>query len=140
MQDLSKLRDMLCRELEEYARKNKVIAGDIEAVDTLAHAIKNLDKIIEKDEREMYSGRSYAEGGSYRPYAYEDGGMSNDDYANARGRGAGARRDSMGRYSSERGYSRNDNMVMELRELMDGATDERTRREFQQFINKIESM
>ena len=57
----------------------------------------------------------------------------------ARGRGAGARRDSMGRYSSD-GYSGNDEMVSELREMMQDAQDEKTRMEFQKFISKIESM
>jgi hypothetical protein len=45
----------------------------------------------------------------------------------------------MGRYSS-RGYSRDQEMVSELRELMNDAKDERTRQEFQRFISKIEQM
>ena len=44
------------------------------------------------------------------------------------------KRDSMGR------YSRNGGMVDELRDLMHDAKDERTRQEFQRFINKIETM
>ena len=52
----------------------------------------------------------------------------------ARGRGRNARRDSMGR------YSRADDMVMELRELMEDAPDERTRQEFERFIKKVEQM
>ena len=69
-------------------------------------------------------GRSYARGG--RSYA--------------RGRGRNAKRDSMGRYSSERGYSRDEEMIAELRELMEDAPDDKTRREFQKFISKIEMM
>ena len=45
----------------------------------------------------------------------------------------------MGRYS--RGYSMaNDEMVSELRSLMNDAPDEHTRKEFEKFISKIESM
>lgn len=78
-------------------------------------------------------GGSSREGGS----SYEGGGGS----SYARGRGRNARRDSMGRYSSE-GYSMggNEEMVQELREIMQDAPDEQTRMEFQRFIQKIEQM
>ena len=66
--------------------------------------------------------------------------MYGGSYADNRGRGSQANRDSRGRYSSERGYSRDENMIMELRELMQDAPDERTRMEFQKFIQKIEQM
>lgn len=46
---------------------------------------------------------------------------------------------SRGRYSSE-GYSRNDDMISELNDLMNDAPDERTRQEMQKFITKMESM
>jgi hypothetical protein len=53
----------------------------------------------------------------------------------ARGRGRNARRDSMGRYSSD-----NRMMVEELRDLMNEAPDERTKTEFKRFIEKMEQM
>ena len=127
MHEIHELKEMLCKELEEYGKKGELTTGSLDVVDKLAHTIKNLDKIIDKYEEEEYSGR----GGSY---GYDDG------MAYARGRTGNVRRDSMGRYSSERGYSRDENMVMELRELMQNAPDERTRMEFQKFIQKIEQM
>lgn len=132
MHEIHELKEMLCKELEEYGKKGELTTGSLDVVDKLAHTIKNLDKIIDKYEEEEYSGR----GGSYRggSYAYED------DGSYARGRTGNVRRDSMGRYSRERGYSRDENMVMELRELMQNAPDERTRMEFQKFIQKIEQM
>jgi len=142
MHELYELKEMLCKELEEYGKKGELTTGSLDVVDKLAHTIKNLQKIIEKYEEEEYSGRTYPMGGgSYRggSYAYEDGRMM-DGGSYARGRGRNAKRDSMGRYSSERGYSRDENMVMELRELMAEAPDERTRMEFQKFIQKIEQM
>lgn len=145
MQDLYALREMLCKELKEYGKKGELTAGSLDVVDKLTHTLKNLDKIIEKAEETSVG--SYD--GSYRnSYDTETDRMSNrgsytrslDNGSYARGRGSGARRDSMGRYSSERGYSRDEKMVMELRELMQEAPDERTRMEFQRFIDKIESM
>ena len=68
-------------------------------------------------------------GGSYEGRSY------------ARGRGRNAKRDSMGRYSSEGGYSMaGDEMIDELRDLMQDAPDEQTRMEFQRFIQRIEQM
>jgi hypothetical protein len=141
MHKLYELKDMLCEELEQYGKKGELTAGSLDVVDKLTHTIKNLDKIIEKYEEDEYSnamgGGSYARGG-------QGGGQSNTSYARggsyARGRGSNARRDSMGRYSSEGGYSRNDGMIMELRELMQDAPDERTRQEFERFIQKMEMM
>ena len=134
MHKLYELKDMLCEELEQYGKKGELTAGSLDVVDKLTHTIKNLDKIIEKYEEEDYSnamGGSYARGG-------QGGNQSNASYA--RGRGRNARRDSMGRYSSEGGYSRNDGMIMELRELMQDAPDDRTRQEFERFIQKMEMM
>lgn len=124
MHELYELKETLCDELKEYGKKPQMNAGDLEVVDKLTHTIKNLDKIIEKYDEE---------------------------YSNARGMGRGqnARRDSMGRYSREnysnrrysrRGYSNDDNMISELRELMEEAPDNKTRMEFEKFINKIEMM
>lgn len=68
--------------------------------------------------------------------AYEDGSFEGGS-SMARGRGRNARRDSMGRYS--RG-DESEMMVEELKELMQEAPDERTKMEFQKFIQKIEQM
>lgn len=145
MEELYKLKETLCAELEEYAKKGKMSAGDLEIVDKLSHAIKNIDKIIEKYDESEYSGASgYSNRMSYERggrggYSNERGGYSNENYSMARGRGSNARRDSRGRYSGEYGYAGHD-MVMELRELMEDAPDERTRMEFEKFIRKMEQM
>lgn len=138
MNELYELKEMLCDELKEYGRKGELKnTGALEVVDKLTHTIKNLDKIIEKYEEEDYSGADGYYMGSYRNEGGRGGSYRGGSYA--RGRGRNARRDSMGRYSSE-GYSRNDGMVMELRELMQDAPDERTKQEFERFIKKIEAM
>ena len=151
MEELYKLKETLCNELEEYSKKGKMSAGDLEIVNKLSETIKNIDKIIEKYDESEYSGAggysnrmSYGRGGYSNErggrggYSNERGGYSNNDYSMARGRGSNARRDSRGRYSGE-GYSGHD-MVMELREMMEEAPDERTRMEFDKFIRKMEQM
>lgn len=147
MHEIYDLKEMLCKELEEYGKKGDLTAGSLDVVDKLAHTIKNLDKIIESyEENSEYSSRggSYAGGMGMGGASYERGGrsyrggnMGGRSYA--RGRGRNARRDAMGRYSSE-GYSRNDEMIEQLNDLMDDAPDERTRAEIQKFITKLEGM
>jgi hypothetical protein len=78
MQYIEKIKNTLCRELDEYAAKNKFTQGDIEMLYKLTDIVKNLDKIVMLEEGEGYS--------------------------EARGRGRNARRDSMGRYSNDDSY------------------------------------
>lgn len=142
---MHKLMEFICDELEELERKaekdGKLSMAEIQYVDTLAHAKKNLlkaDEMWEESEYSMDGGRSYARGRrSMRggnSYRYEGEGSY------ARGRGRNAKRDSMGRYSRD-GYSMAEGeMIDELRELMNDAPDEQTRMEFQRFISKIERM
>jgi hypothetical protein len=142
MHELYELKEMLMDELKEYGSKKDMSTGSLDVVDKLSHTIKNLCKIIEDMEDEQYSmanedmmrvGQSYRRGDNR---SYRDRGNSY-----ARGRGRNARRDSMGRYSSEGGYSQAmDDMADELRSLMEDAPDERTKQEFQRFIKKIEQM
>ena len=128
---MDKLIDYICDELEEYekkAEKGKLSMAEMQYVDLLAHTKKNL---LKSDEME---GESYADG---RMPIYRDG----RTYAMARGRNA--RRDSRGRYSSGRHarYSMaNEDIVEELRDLMEDVPDERTKMEFQKFISKMEQM
>lgn len=70
-------------------------------------------------------GGSYERGGSY-----------------ARGRGRYAKRDSMGRYSSEYGYSRDeaiDDMAEDIRAAMPTMPEE-LKRDAQRFLSKLEQM
>ena len=118
---MHKLIDYICDELDDMERKaekgGKLSMAEMQYVDTLAHTKKNLLKAEEMSEGE-YSGRTY-------PYD---------------GRSYARRRDSMGRYS-RRGYSMaSEDMVDELRELMEKSPDEHTKREFKKFIEKIEMM
>lgn len=100
MEYIEKIKKMLCKELDEYAMKQKLTGGDLDMIWKLTDTVKNLDKIemLEDD-----GGYSEARGGRGRSYMH---GSSYDDdmmYSERRGRGRYAKRDSMGRYSSEGG-------------------------------------
>lgn len=141
MHEIYELKEMLCKELEEYGRKGEISTGTLEVVDKLAHTVKNLGKIIEMGEEEGYSGN----------YDYERGGNRGGSYARRggsyvyargdnRGRGSNARRDSMGRYASEGGYSREDGieeMVETVRSMMH-ELPQNIQRDAQKFVEKLE--
>ena len=134
MHELYGLKEMLCKELEEYGQKGELTAGSLEVVDKLANTIKNLCKIIGMYEDDEYSSR-----GGY----YEDG--MGGSYARGGshvrgGRGGNHGANQYGSYARGGRYSRDGGMIEDLRELMQDAPDERTRQEFQKFIHKMENM
>lgn len=151
MDKLYELKEMLCEELKEYGDK-KLDAGSLEVIDKLAHAIKNIDKIIEayEDEYSMAmgggsyegsyarGGRGGGQGGGNRGGSSRAGGGSYGGGSYARGRGRNARRDSMGRYSREGGYSRaEDDFRMELEELMQDAPNDQIRQKMQRIMSDM---
>ncbi len=135
---MHKLIEYVCDELDELERKaekdGKLSMAEVQYMDTLAHTKKNLLKADEMMEEGEYSmtGEPYARGGR-DGRSYARGGRS---YA----RGRNAKRDSMGRYSREGGYSMNDDIADRLRDLMEDAPDERTRNEIQRLVTKMEQM
>ena len=137
MEYIEKIKKMLCKELDEYAMKQKISGADLDMIWKLTDTVKNLDKIeMLEEESEGYS-EARGRGGRGRS-SYAMGGSSYDDdmmYSERRGRGRNAKRDSMGRYSSNmdddysetrmgRGYSRDDtkdHMMNKLGEMMHDA-------------------
>lgn len=135
---MHKLIEYVCDELKELERKadkdGKLSMAEIQYMDTLAHAKKNLltgDAMME------------AEGGESGYYMPRYGGYYGKDGDNGSYRGGNSyarRRDSMGRYTSRRGsMSYDSGMVDELRDLMEQAPEE-SKRDFQKLIDKIERM
>lgn len=119
MKELQELRGMLCSELKEYGKKGELSAGSLSTIDTLTHALKNLDKVI--DGEDGYS--------NHYPWAYDDG-MGRSSYRGAYSRGRSVMRDGMGRYSRE-------GLADKLRDLMDEAPDDHTRMEIKRLIDKM---
>jgi len=121
------LKDMLCEELQEFAKKGELSAGDLEAVDKLTHSIKSLVTIIAMEEG-GYSNDGYDNGSSY---GY-DRGYSGRRYSN---------RDSMGRYTSRR-YSRDeakDEVIRHMEKLM-GDMSGKDREVVQDAVNQLKNM
>ncbi len=119
MHDIYALKEMAIEELENFGRRGEISIKDLPTIDTLAHAAKNLCKIIEMCEEK--TGYSYG------------GRMNVRGNYSSRGRGMNARRDSMGRYSGD-----DDWMVETLHELMHKAPNEQMKMEFQEFIDRVE--
>ena len=66
------LKEMLCTELDQYARKGGIAKADLEPIEKLTNSIKNITKITEMDE----GGYSYGNGnwtanGSYGQMPYD---------------------------------------------------------------------
>lgn len=148
MEYIEKIKKMLCKELDEYAMKSKLTMPDLQPVHLMTDIIKNLDKIemLEDD-----GGYSEARGGM-RNRSYMGGSSYDDDmmYSERRGRGRYAKRDSMGRYSSDMGddysermdrrYSRDDakdHMMSKLGSMMEDA-DPNEREVLKDCMRKLE--
>lgn len=144
MHEMYELKEMLMEEVKKIANKGELTAGSLETVDKLLNSIKNTCKIIMYDE--------YAEEGN----SYADSDMDMSEYSYARGRGSNARRDSMGRYSREGGYSNargrggrysrrgysyadgKEEKVEMLRDMMGEVSSEDERRALQKIIRRME--
>ena len=129
MEYIEKIKKMLCKELDEYAMKSKLSMADVDVIHKLTDTVKNLDKIEMLEDGNSYDGYS-----EMREYPY----MGGSSYA--RGRGRYAKRDSMGRYSSDdrmtddysearmdRRYSRDDakdHLMDKMGEMMTSANEE----------------
>ena len=154
MHGIYKVEEMLCEELEKIGEKDELTAGSLETADKLSHALKNVQKIIDYYE-EMGDEDGYSRargqggnmtggntgGGSYRGGSYARGGRGGRTGSNQYGSYARGR-DSRGRYSG-RGYSRaegTEEMVMELRDLMNDAPNDEIRQRMKDLVSEIEMM
>lgn len=148
MKEYYDIKEMLRKELKEYAHKSELSAGSLDVIHKLTDTIKNLDKIELLEAGEYYDEDSYDDGGSY-----------------ARGRGRNAKRDRMGRYSREgegggygrgnsyaRGgdYDRDDGMmyarddgkehvIRDVRDMMKYAKNEHEREAFRRVLEELEN-
>lgn len=136
MEYMHELKEKLCMELDEIAKKPEMSAGDLEAAHKLTDTIKNIDKIEMLEEDDGYSRDgdweadmrgTYGRGSSYR----------------------GRKRDSMGRYSRtgrmypDRVYSRGDakeHMMEQAHDMMESATSERERDVVRRFMEQLEKV
>lgn len=129
---MNKLCKYIDKELDELENKvgmgGKLSRADIEDGKNLAKFKMALLTNEAMEDEDGYSNEYMRGGNSYRGASY------------ARGRGSNARRDSMGRYSREDGYSRaeaREDFMEEVEELMHKAPDEHTRKKLERFMNEI---
>jgi len=109
--DLESLCEIVEEQIADLTRKirnNGMSSGDLETVDKLTHTMKSIKGTLA---------------------------MMDDGYS---GRGSYARRDSMGRYAGERGYSRA-TLADKMRDLMRDAPDDRTRQEMMRMVERLDA-
>lgn len=147
---MHKIYEYLCDELKSLEKKaesgQQLSMAELEYLNKLTETKKNLLKIEMLEEDSEYSnamGGSYARGGnrgggrSNNYYSMDDG-MDMRGGSYARGRGRNARRDAMGRYSSEGGYSRaEDDFRADLEELMAMAPNDQIRQKMQRIMSDM---
>lgn len=132
MEKIYDLKEKLCGELEEYARKQDMGAGDLEVIHKLTDTIKNIDKICMLEDEGNYSqagdgGSSYANRGRH----YVRGHYSRDG-----GRGSyGGRRDNRGQYSRDDGRSQ----MMEYLEMAVETANDQDRETIRRFMRQLEN-
>ncbi len=135
MDALYDLKNMLCDELDEIAKKPEMSAGDLETVHKLTDTIKNIDKIcmLEEDGEYSRTGDWEMEGrGTYG---------SGNSYANrgkhyVRGHYSRERRDNRGRYSRD---GAKDRMMEHLDEMMREAGSEKEREAIRYCMSQLEN-
>lgn len=121
---MHKILDFVCDELddiEKKAEKGGLSMSEVQYADTLARLKKNILKAEQMEGEAEYSMRGYT---SRTMPTY---------YGNSYAR----RRDRMGRYSN--GYSRTEDMVSQLRAMMEDAPNEMTRQDIQRLVTKLEN-
>ena len=147
MHKLYELKEKLMKELEGYSENGKFSEKDVEAIKYITSSIDHICNIVERADEEYsmaMDGNSYDgnyDGRVYGSYAggRQGGGRS---YARggsyARGRGRNARRDSMGRYSREMGYSGADeDFRMEIENLIEDAPNEQVKQKMRELMREI---
>lgn len=118
MDKMTELYEILCDELEKITAKGELTAGSLDAVDKIVDIMKDIEEMGYSGDENMM-GRSYR--GSYRGRSYR--GSYDGSYAQrSRGR-----------------YSRHD-IVEQLEDIADSAPNEKSRKEIERLITKMEQM
>ena len=119
MHQLKSLKEKLVKEICEYGNRSSFSSSDIQNIKNLISSILKLCEYNEMEDDEEYSNRmSYRHDSAYR-------------------------RDAMGRYARDnyarRGYSRDDDMMNKLYEVMDEAPEHK-KQEIKKMIDRLEQM
>ena len=152
LKEVYELKETVGHKIAQANKKIKANGGDIanddvDIVDKLSHSIKSLVTtcaMLEAEEDGGYSERyapmwnpgiSYGHMGRETRENYSrDGGGNNGGYSRN-----GYSRENRNGYSRNGGYSRTGDMTDQLRQMMDEAPDEMTRKEIEKLVDQMEN-
>lgn len=144
---MHKIRQMLMDELEKYEKKTDLSMGSLEVIHKITDTIKNIDKI------EMLEEGGYSEDGGWEARGMYRDGVSYNEGGSSYAR---RKRDSMGRYSRDGGYSEDgrgtrggmgrysrdggkDHMIEMAEELMENASG-KEKETYRRIVSMLESV
>lgn len=130
--ELEKIKREYIEEIIEMG-KGGIRKENIEMMDYLTHTAKSLCGIIHSFDEESY-GRNYGENRYGDNYGENYGDNYGNDHDSADGYGRYSRRDSMGRYASDKSW------MEKLKRMEDEAPNEKARREVEEFRRRVERM
>ena len=137
MEYMYELKEKLCDELEEIAKKGELGAGDLEIVHKLTDTIKNIDKI-----EIMKEDGGYSQAGDWEMRGTYDRGSSYRRKRDSMGRYSRDGRTMRGGYRDGRMYSRadaKDDMMDQMEALMEQAGSEKEREAIRRCMNQLEN-
>ena len=137
MEYMYELKEKLCDELEEIAKKGELGAGDLEIVHKLTDTIKNIDKI-----EIMKEDGGYSRAGDWEMRGTYDRGSSYRRKRDSMGRYSRDGRTMRGGYRDGRMYSRadaKDDMMDQMEALMEQAGSEKEREAIRRCMNQLEN-
>ena len=132
---LTKIKEMLCDALDDYAKKGELSAGSLSAIDTLTHSLKSVVTIMAMEDYDE-GGASYdgADGGAMGGVSGRRGrSRTTGRYVSREGGYSGRRYDGGMSYAGAR-----DELMSHVDELMGMAEDEPTRAMIRRFKAELE--
>ena len=132
MYAMTDLRKMLCKELDEIARKDELSAGDLETVHKLTDTIKNIDKICIMDE-----SCEYSQTGDWEVEGHGTYGRGSSYARNRDARGRYSKTSRMNRYSRD---TARESMMNKLEDMLQDAHGEKEREAINRCMEQLEQI
>jgi len=127
MDALYDLREMLCDELVAYGERGELTNATLEKIDTLAHALKNLDKVVECREGGSERTRSRSKRSYSGTHPEEDG------------RSMKSRRYGRKMHGDDDDFHKEE-LIDKMYSMMDELPDDKSKEEMQKLVSRMESM
>lgn len=145
MRHMENLKETLCADIDELAKKSKLTSSDVETLYKLTDIVKNLDKI------KMLEDEGYSHGGMWEARIDGAYGMGNSyDGSYARNRDARGRYSSRGNDGGGRGGNRGggsysygdakEDMLDQLEDMMNNSENERIKNVIKRCADSIKNI